>query len=230
MHKPAIAVVLAGLLVLLPPSLEAVYPELSLEIIRNALAEVRKGGTESLLEPYVLTYPHHPPASIRAIQLTTPYSRLVKRAWLNRHVSGYRETDADREYRQEGPAQLEVVVTISCGWPSTVSSPTQYSGSYWDGSDTPCSADFSLDAYRIAAIFKNSAEEEPLSRTLADNQPIQTQRWSTPDQGLSVSVIGGEVRMAIPLVAVAHAGDFEIAVTEPSGHVTLAKFDLPKLP
>ena len=230
MHRLAKAAVLSVLLALFPLNLGAVHPELSLEIIRDALTNVSKGVTESLITPYHRTYPHRTPASVRAIQLTTPHSRMVYRAWARRNLGRYTEYDAEREYRQEGPEYLEVIVTISCGQPQTVL-PGNPVGPWWDGSSTPCRSDFLLNEYQITAVFKADPARNPTSRPYASWEMRPTPFWSISDEGYPTSVIGGELRVALPLASLLDPNaDLEVVVSEPDGQTTKALFELSQLP
>lgn len=218
----------ALLSILIPLNLRAVLPELSLETIREALATVSRGDGELQLTPYLRSYSHHPPASVRAIQLTTPYSRLVNRAMLSKNRrSNYTEDQAVRESWQEGPAYLEVIVTISCGWSESVSRGWLW---YWDGSRIPCSVDFSLGKYQITVNFRNP-NGQPASHTYAASEIIPQLFfiWTGTGKERSFSVIGGEMRVALPLAFVGPNADLEVVVSEPEGRPTKALFELSRL-
>lgn len=224
----------AVLLALFPLNLGAVLPELPMEMIRRALATVEQGGDKSLLPLYRSSYPPRTPASVTAIRLTTPYSRLLNRARARKNLylhDKYTEDQAEREYRQEGPEYLEVIVTISCGWPPTVSSGNRGGLPYWDAvGSTPCNSEFSLDKYQITAIYKDDPGGNPTSHPYAGRGMKQTLFWSIGDEGRPVSVIGGGLRVALPLTSIAPHADLEVVISEPDGHTTKALFELSQLP
>jgi len=230
----------AALLAIFPPSLGAVLPELSLEMIRDALTTVSKGGSESLLTPYLRFYPHRTPASVRAVQLTTPYTRLVTRAWARRNLGRYTEYDAERDYRQEGPEYLEVIVTISCGPPFSDSriNPEGDWDPFYDlraslgrkGSWGACGWDFFLNEYQITAVFKADPARNPTPRPYGSWIMKPTPAWSSWDE-VPLSAPGGVLRVTIPLASLLDPNaNLEVIVSAPDGHTTEALFELSQLP
>jgi len=220
------------LLALFPPSLGAVLPELSLEMIRDTLATVSWGRSESLLTPYLRSYPSFTLASVTSIQLTTPYSRFVTRARtrddlsksLSRYTVGrdmnlnrYTEDEAERDYKLEGPEYLEAIVTISCGSPRSSS----------------CRSDFLLNEYQITAVFKADPARNPTSRPYASwiMRPLPVWGTRISVEGYETFLIGGTLRVAIPLASLLNPNaGLEVIVSERDGHPTEALFELSQLP
>jgi hypothetical protein len=203
-------------LAMFPLHLGAVLPELSLEIIRDALANVSKGYRESLFRPYVREYPLRTLGSVRTIQLTTPHSRMMNRAWARRYLAKYTESDAEREYRQEGPEYLELIVRTSC-------------------SNVVCANEPSSQKYRIIAVFKGDPIRNPTPQPYGTWEIMSMPFWifrGTSEEGSPRWEIGGgEFRVAIPLARLLDRNaDLEVVVSEPDGHRTEALFELSQLP
>jgi hypothetical protein len=100
---------------------------------------------------------------------------------------------------------------------------------YWDGSNSPCRSEFSLDNYQSAFIYEDGPGGNPTYWPYAGEETIQRLFTSTWDEGLSFLVIGGELRVVLPLTVIAPYENLEMVVSEPDGHITTALFELSQL-